>query len=83
MTLHHLTGFRQIQAILTDAASRMPFHYAPRVVQTEAETCFLYGGDTAYTHLQLDAPGPRHRLWVRGNTWQFESTPACGKKVPV
>lgn len=74
VTLYHLRHCRRVQAALADAAGRAPFHYAPKVVQAGPATCFLYGGDAAYTHLQLDAPGPRHRLWVRDNAWHLEMT---------
>jgi len=75
VTLHHLKGCQKARAALADAVRAAPFHYAPKVVQAEAATCFLYAGDDAYGHLRLDAPGPRHRLWVRGNDWRYEWTP--------
>ena len=75
VTLHHLGGIQKAQAALADAARATPFHYAPKVVQAEAVTCFLYEGDNAYRHLRLDAAGPRHRLWVRGNDWRYERSP--------
>jgi hypothetical protein len=36
--------------------------------------CFLYGGDAAYEQGRIDAPGPRHRLWVRDSGWHYERT---------
>lgn len=82
MTLHHLRGFRTVQAALVDAARKPPFHYAPKVVQVEGATCFIYGGDNAYRHLQIDTPGPRHRLWVRGDDWQYEHGRQPDKGAP-
>lgn len=82
VTLHHLKGFREVQAALAAAARKPPFHYAPKVVQTQGATCFLYGGDNAYSHLRLHTPGPRHRLWVRGNDWRYEGGPHRDKGAP-
>jgi 8-oxo-dGTP pyrophosphatase MutT (NUDIX family) len=80
VTLHHLKGFRTAPNVLMAAAESLPFHYAPKVVQSEGVTCFIYGDDAAYEYLQLEAPGPRHRLWVRGNDWHYEYAPS-GEKV--
>lgn len=76
VTLHHLTAFKSGRDAMDAAAAGAPFHYAPKVVQEGATTCFLYAGDAAYTDLRLDAPGPRHRLWVQGSDWRYESAPA-------
>jgi len=72
VTLHHLTRFRRCEAALAAAGAQAPFHYAPRVVQQGSDSCFLYGGDQAYATLRIDQAGPRHRLWVRQDGWQYE-----------
>ena len=38
--------------------------YAPRMVFVEDGICFLYAGDPGYEDENLDAPGPRHRLFM-------------------
>jgi 8-oxo-dGTP pyrophosphatase MutT (NUDIX family) len=72
VTLHHLTRFGGCDAALAAAGAQAPFHYAPRVVQQGPDSCFLYGGDQAYATLRIDQAGPRHRLWVRRDGWQYE-----------
>jgi 8-oxo-dGTP pyrophosphatase MutT (NUDIX family) len=38
--------------------------YAPRMVPVEGGLCFLYAGDAGYAMDDLDAAGPRHRLYM-------------------
>ncbi|MFT4614226.1 MAG: 8-oxo-dGTP pyrophosphatase MutT (NUDIX family), partial [Bacteroidia bacterium] len=44
--------------------SRNALIYAPRMVFVQDGICFLYAGDTAYEHEDLDADGSRHRLYM-------------------
>lgn len=44
--------------------SREPFYYAPRMVFVTDGVCFLYAGDAGYATEDLDAQGPRHRLYM-------------------
>jgi len=78
LTLHHLAAFPNRDAALSAAAQAPAFHFAPRVVTRGGETCFLYRGDAAFDHLQIDASGPRHRLWARPERWHYECTPDSG-----
>jgi 8-oxo-dGTP pyrophosphatase MutT (NUDIX family) len=74
VTLHHLASFDRCDTALSSAARTPSYHFAPKVVPRGAGTCFLYSGDLAYDQLAIDAPGPRHRLWVRRDGWQYECT---------
>jgi 8-oxo-dGTP pyrophosphatase MutT (NUDIX family) len=78
VTLCHLTAFPGCDAALAAAGAQRPYHFAPRVVKQGPDMCFLYGGDEAYAHLRIDQPGPRHRLWVRKDDWQYERFPDHG-----
>ena len=78
VTLHHLASFRRCAAALAAAGKRPPYHFAPKVVPRGEDTCFLYGGDQAYEDPGREGPGPRHRLWVRREGWQYECTPDSG-----
>jgi len=78
LTLHHLAAFPSCDAALSAATRTPSFHFAPRVVTRDAEACFLYRGDAAFHHLEIDVPGPRHRLWARPERWHYESTPDSG-----
>jgi 8-oxo-dGTP pyrophosphatase MutT (NUDIX family) len=79
VTLHHLTRFSRCTAALAAAGAQTPFHYAPRVVKQGPDSCFLYGGDQAYATLHIDQAGPRHRLWVRQDAWQYECCADAGR----
>jgi 8-oxo-dGTP pyrophosphatase MutT (NUDIX family) len=78
VTLHHLAAFPSRDAVLSDAVQAPAYHFAPKVVPRGKDTCFLYSGDQAYDRLDIDAPGPRHRLWARREGWQYECTPDSG-----
>lgn len=78
VTLHHLSAHRRCETAMAAAARQAPEHFAPWVVKQGPDTCFLYGGDVAYGDHRIDRPGPRHRLWVRGDDWQYERTAPVG-----
>ncbi len=44
--------------------ARDPFYYAPRMAFVEDGVCFLYAGDAGYDEEDLEAGGPRHRLYM-------------------
>ena len=75
VTLYHLAAYKRCAAAMAAAGEHFPYHFAPRVVQQGPDTCFLYGRDAAYGHLRIEAPGPRHRLWVRESGWLYERSP--------
>ena len=75
VTLYHLTAFKRCETAMDFAARHTPRYFAPRVVQKNPNTCFLYGGDAAYDNLDLETPGPRHRLWVCSGGWHYEQSP--------
>jgi 8-oxo-dGTP pyrophosphatase MutT (NUDIX family) len=74
VTLHNLGRHRLSVDVLERAGRLAPAHFAPRVVKQGQDMCFLYAGDGAYDHQRIERPGPRHRLWVRGNDWHYERT---------
>jgi 8-oxo-dGTP pyrophosphatase MutT (NUDIX family) len=78
VTLHYLASFANSDAALSAAARSPAYHFAPKVASRGKDTCFLYSGDQAYQRLDIDAPGPRHRLWVRREGWRYECSPDAG-----
>lgn len=45
--------------------------FVPRLVKLDDGRCSLYAEDAGYDALDLDAPGPRHRLMMRGSDWVY------------
>jgi len=74
VTLNRFIGYRSVPAAL-EAAGRVPLeHFEPRVCLVPAGACSLYAGDSAYDTGEVDAPGPRHRLWMLDSGWRYERT---------
>ncbi|MDO6459342.1 NUDIX hydrolase [Granulosicoccaceae sp. 1_MG-2023] len=46
--------------------------YRPRLAAVDGGHCALYQEDAGYESLQLDAVGPRHRLWMLNEGWRYE-----------
>lgn len=57
-----------LTASLREAAVQ---HFVPRLVPIAEGRCTLYGEDAGYESLDFDAPGPRHRLIMKGRDWQY------------
>lgn len=47
-------------------------HFSTRVGTTDTGWAALYHGDVAYETLDMDADGPRHRLWMDELPWRYE-----------
>ena len=45
--------------------------YAPRMAFVEDGICFLYAGDAGYDSEDLDAEGPRHRLYMVNDQLEY------------
>lgn len=74
VTLHELSGYRDVEAALSAAAGREPFRYRTRVATTDAGLVTMWAGDAGYESGDADAPGPRHRLTMTEPVWRFECT---------
>jgi 8-oxo-dGTP pyrophosphatase MutT (NUDIX family) len=46
--------------------------FVPHVAVLPDGACSLYPGDAAYDGGDVNAPGPRHRLWMLGRAWRYE-----------
>jgi len=49
-----------------------PLVFRPRICPREDGACMLYPGDEGYDDLDLERPGPRHRLWAVPPRWVYE-----------
>jgi 8-oxo-dGTP pyrophosphatase MutT (NUDIX family) len=73
MTLTSLREHRTVDAALSALAAAEFGVFRPRLFPTNGGTLSLYEGDVAYDGGDVDAPGPRHRLYaVNGNDWRYE-----------
>jgi len=77
VSLTRLGSYRSV----ADAVNRVPTEpyrrFNPRVVHVEGEwVATIYDGDAAFEHdrdrIDLDAPGPRHRIWLTSLPWRYE-----------
>lgn len=46
--------------------------FQPRLFPIEGGAVTLYAGDAGYDSGDLDADGPRHRLWILDDGWRYE-----------
>ncbi|MEZ5238217.1 MAG: NUDIX domain-containing protein [Microthrixaceae bacterium] len=77
ITLEHLAPLRNPAEVLLGAPGGRNGpaeveHFSTRVGITDAGWAALYHGDVAYEHGDIEAPGPRHRLWMDELPWRYE-----------
>jgi 8-oxo-dGTP pyrophosphatase MutT (NUDIX family) len=73
VTLMSLRAHRTVQAALEALAAAEFGLFRPRLSAIEGGTLSLYEGDVAYDGGDVDAPGPRHRLYATtNNDWRYE-----------
>src|SRR5262249_15500151 len=72
-SLRDLPGFDPPAAGLGAGAGVPPVGYLPRFPFVEGgDAMCIYPEDVAYDDLsRLDAPGPRHRLYLRSGDWEY------------
>lgn len=76
MTLHQLSLFSSVDALLAEAASRPPNRFITRAFPQGESAALTWAPDAAYDTGDLDAPGSRRRLWVvGGKDWRIETDP--------
>jgi 8-oxo-dGTP pyrophosphatase MutT (NUDIX family) len=69
--LLELAACSDLDEIFTRAARRSPPRILPRLQRASYGLVALYAGDVAYEGGELDAPGRRHRLEMRGHDWTY------------
>jgi hypothetical protein len=74
ITLDTLLRFSTARQALEAFADREPPRYATRLSEVEGGMVARYEEDVAYDSADLDAPGPRHRLWMLQRGWRYERT---------
>jgi 8-oxo-dGTP pyrophosphatase MutT (NUDIX family) len=72
VTLLDLRQFATVADAMRAIASAAPVDYLPRFHFVDDGAVCVYPEDVAYEELeQLDVPGPRHRLYLRGEDWEY------------
>ena len=72
MTLHYLAEFATLDSLMSDAHAREPQFFQTHMGKGSAGLAALWQGDAGYESGDLDAPGTRHRLWMRHEGWLLE-----------
>jgi 8-oxo-dGTP pyrophosphatase MutT (NUDIX family) len=73
MTLTALAGFKDLAGFLADAGQRPPLRFATRIAHAGTGPVAMWEGDAGYESGDLDAPGPRHRLYMGRGPWRYDS----------
>ncbi len=72
VTLSQLTGFQSARAALDHLQRDGLQTFLPRLQTVAGGACCLYPDDVAYDDGDLERPGPRHRLWMLEEGWDYE-----------
>jgi 8-oxo-dGTP pyrophosphatase MutT (NUDIX family) len=73
VTLQQLGGYPTVAEALAAVAQGPIEVFVPRICMVADGACSLYSGDVAYDDSgKVDAPGPRHRLWMLESGWRYE-----------
>jgi len=75
MTLHYLSGFADVDALMADARAREPVYYETVFAKDGDRIVAMWAGDAGYPSGAPDAPGPRHRIvMTRDGPWVLDRT---------
>ncbi len=77
VSLTKLSAFETARDALAYIRGREPDIFFPKLEKIEGGYCSLYRGDAGYESSNVDAPGRRHRLWMRQNGWRYEIAQEC------
>jgi 8-oxo-dGTP pyrophosphatase MutT (NUDIX family) len=72
VTLLELSAYSTAAAAAAALGARGIRTYNPRMRQVEGGVCTVYEEDVAYAGGDLEAPGPRHRLYMRASGFVYE-----------
>jgi 8-oxo-dGTP pyrophosphatase MutT (NUDIX family) len=72
ITLNALSRFASTAEAVAETRRRPPERFGTRLSEVEGGMVARYAEDVAYDSADLDAPGPRHRLWMLDGGWSYE-----------
>ncbi len=71
VTLLGFSAQASVAALTAHLRQSQVQHFVPRLVPIAGGRCTVYGEDAAYETRDVDTPGARHRLIMRGTDWQY------------
>lgn len=71
VSLSDISACRDCADARRHIGARDAIMYAPRMVFVQDGICFLYEGDAGYESEELDAAGPRHRLYMVNDQLEY------------
>ena len=74
MTLHYLSGFGDVAAVMVDAHAREPDVYETVIVKGADGLVALWAGDAGYETQDPAVDGARHRLHMSRAGWTLDRT---------
>jgi 8-oxo-dGTP pyrophosphatase MutT (NUDIX family) len=75
MTLHYLSGFAAVDALMADAHARTPVFYETTFAKSGDVIVAMWEGDAGYEASDPEVPGPRHRIvMTRDGPWVLDRT---------
>lgn len=76
VSLLRLSGYQSVADARARVAAEPYRRFTPRPVSHGEHIVSIYEGDVLYASdsTDVDAPGPRHRLWMVKPTWRYENT---------
>ncbi len=83
ITLHQLCDWPDTDAATRHFLQRPVEYFEPKIVVRGDSFCNLYREDAGYANAELEAPGPRHRFWMRPGDWRYERDFDAGGEPPA
>ena len=72
VTLAELAAKETVAELLEFAKARKPPLYATKIAMSGDQAVSLWAGDAGYEAGDADAPGPRHRLVMSDENWEYQ-----------
>lgn len=72
VTLAELAAKETVAELLELAKARKPPLYATKIAMSGDQAVSLWAGDAGYETGDADAPGPRHRLVMSDENWEYQ-----------
>ena len=79
VSLHDLKAVDAVPQALRRHTRRPPAVFTPRGGTWKGAMCFFYREDAAYSDLDAERPGPRHRLRIQADGWHYACDGRTGR----
>ena len=78
VSLHYLALHTRVDAALDALVARQPRYYATHIGTSGDDLIAMWAGDAGYASGKPDTPGPRHRLRMGSDGFEFDDSGASG-----